>query len=306
MTYSEFTLSELNVSHLNLPTVGDRKRCAVSATWRVLLNHEDYDDEDDKDFEKVDSKIIVTPKSLVSVIRVDSYFKATLIPRLQVRLVALERIWCSLNDKFDCVFQASVEIPGVAVEFYNHLHYCGRNLPKSFGSFTLNQNFPLEQSIGTVNLDSLVIGLDSWFRDSKGSGLRANLRFKSRLAVRLTDFAFLSSHYAIDPTKFQGQIGYSSGDSSLDLNISSKPVHIRLGHFARHTLDVATKVWNDALDNASVADFSALDTDIVPPTQFVICNSTQEPIRFGQADTEENILLKPTGGSYEQKCLKLQ
>ena len=84
MTYSEFILSELNVSHLNLPTVGDRKRCAVSATWRVLLNHEDCDEEDDGDFEQVDARVIVTPKSLVSVIRVDSFFKATLIPRLQV------------------------------------------------------------------------------------------------------------------------------------------------------------------------------------------------------------------------------
>ena len=86
MTYSEFTLSELNVSHLNLPTLGDRKRCAVSATWRVLLNHEDYVDEDEKDFEHIDTKVIVTPKSLVSVMRVDSYFKPTLIPRLQVCL----------------------------------------------------------------------------------------------------------------------------------------------------------------------------------------------------------------------------
>ena len=50
------------------------------------MNHEDYVDEDDKDFEQVDTRVIVTPKSLVSVIRVDSYFKATLIPRLQVRL----------------------------------------------------------------------------------------------------------------------------------------------------------------------------------------------------------------------------
>ena len=105
MTYSEFTLSELNVSHLNLPTVGDRKRCAVSATWRVLLNHEDYEDEDDKDFEKVDSKIIVTPKSLVSVIRIDSYFKATLIPRLQVRLLALGKIWSSLNHELIVFFR---------------------------------------------------------------------------------------------------------------------------------------------------------------------------------------------------------
>ncbi len=27
----------MNIAHLNLPTVGDRRRVAVSDTWRVLL-----------------------------------------------------------------------------------------------------------------------------------------------------------------------------------------------------------------------------------------------------------------------------
>ena len=195
--------------------------------------------------------------------------------------------------------QASIEIPVIAIEFFNHLHYCGRNLPKSFGNFTLNQSIPLVQSIGSVSLDSIAIGLDTWFGHSRGCGLRANLRFKSRLSVRLTDFAFLASHYVVDPTKFQGQVGFFSGDGSLDLNMTSKPLHIRVGHFARHTLDVASRVWNGALENSrNVKSLDAIaDGDIVPPTKFVICNSTQEPVRFGQADTEENILLKPTGRS---------
>ena len=78
-TYSEFRLSETSVSHLNLPTIGDTKRCAVSSTWRVVLY---YDDEEE--FQKVDQEIIVTPKSLVSDTKVDSYFNSSLIPKFQV------------------------------------------------------------------------------------------------------------------------------------------------------------------------------------------------------------------------------
>ena len=86
-TYSEFCLSETNVCHLNLPTIGDKKRCAVSSTWRVVL----YYDEDGSEFQKVDQEIIVTPKSLVSVVKVDSYFNSTLIPRFQVRSTCIKK-----------------------------------------------------------------------------------------------------------------------------------------------------------------------------------------------------------------------
>ena len=84
-TYSEFSLSETNVSHLNLPTIGDKKRCAVSSTWRVVL----YYDDEDSEYQKVDQEVIVTPKSLVSVIKVDSYFNSSLIQRFQVKLLLL-------------------------------------------------------------------------------------------------------------------------------------------------------------------------------------------------------------------------
>ena len=65
---------------------------------------------------------------------------------------------------------------------------------------------------------------------------------------------------------------------------------------------MAGRVWNGALENSRNAKSldAIADGDIVLPTKFVICNSTQEPVRFGQADTEENILLKPTGRSSNQ------
>lgn len=48
------------------------------------MNHEEYDE--DCSSNALKSDIIVTPKSLVSVCRIDSYFNPNLVPKVQVRL----------------------------------------------------------------------------------------------------------------------------------------------------------------------------------------------------------------------------
>jgi len=91
-TYSEFYLSEQQVSHLDLPITTDRKKVSVSEKWRILIDR----DENDEDNAVCKSDIIVTPKSLVSVVRVDSYYNPNLVPKVQVRfqlsLVSLRQL----------------------------------------------------------------------------------------------------------------------------------------------------------------------------------------------------------------------
>ena len=102
-TYSEFHLSEHHVSHLDLPLTTDRKKVAVSTVWRVVLDHA----QDEDDFHPVDREIIVQPKSLVSVMRVDSYVNPGLVPK----------------------FQAAVDVSRVRISVQNHLHFVGHALP---------------------------------------------------------------------------------------------------------------------------------------------------------------------------------
>ena len=53
----------------------------VSEKWRIAL---DYQDDDTSNGDVSKSDIIVTPKSLVSVVRIDSYYNPKLIPKIQV------------------------------------------------------------------------------------------------------------------------------------------------------------------------------------------------------------------------------
>ena len=85
-TYSEFFLSEQQVTHLDLPLTSDRKKVSVSEKWRIALDYQDDVSVDDDEGDVPKSDIIVTPKSLVSVVRVDSYYNPNLIPKIQANL----------------------------------------------------------------------------------------------------------------------------------------------------------------------------------------------------------------------------
>ena len=81
----------------------------------------------------------------------------------------------------------------------------------------------------------------------------------------------------------------------MDGHLHSKLLNVKFGHFANHTLNCAANLWTSVLgtDNDQIYDPSTMrDRHLEPLTHFIVCNGTQEPVRFGQADTEENNLLK--------------
>ena len=273
-TYAEFTLSETNVSHLNLPVIGDHRRCAVSSTWRVLLYYDANHEEDG--FSKMDREIIVTPKSLVSVMRVDSYYNSDLIPKVQ----------------------ASLSFPFVNLELYNHLHFHGRKLPKGLKQYSMNTNLPMEQLFAKVTLDSTLIGLDLWVFANRLNEFRAHLRMKTQLNVRLCDYAFLAFHHLVLPTKVQTSVVVNNKrkEQCVDIHTHCRPIHLKYGHFANHTLAQSALLWSTILnqkDMSLITDSSFMkDQTIQPFAHYIICNNTQEQIRFGQVDTDEVHLLK--------------
>ena len=279
-TYSEFYLSENEVNHLDLPLVGDIKKMVMSSTWRVVI----FNSEDEcEDFDQPESKIIVTPKSLASVVRVDSYLNQALLPRIH----------------------ASMDISKISISFHNHLHFCGYALPLPLGSrFTLDQVFPLDQKVANMHLNGNSFGLDVWLPPS---GFQANVRIESSVQMDFVDYSFLATHQLLFPTKVELLCFTQKKDEhpmSIEARIHGKKVMVRLGHFATRFLSKSVDIWNSALKNftddttAARAD-SAEHTSgrkkaLEPVTDFVICNNTQDSIRFGQVDTEENILLRPS------------
>ncbi|TRY71636.1 hypothetical protein TCAL_05294 [Tigriopus californicus] len=272
LTYSTFKLSEFDVSHLSLPTTKDRQRCAFSDMWRVVLDY----DPDQQDYDNLDREVIVTPKSLVSVMRVDSYFNPNMIPRIQ----------------------GSFHLPSVVLNLSNHLHFQGQKLARQYGNYLLKESHPMDQPVATLRLDSSLLGVDIWAKGFKCSDISVNSRLKTTPSVTVIDYAYLGSHYILLPTKIQVQANWNRNEKAdeLNLGINSKPLALRYGHFAHHTIQKTMFVWNQVLNREGDAELdpTILRQDrVFSLTHYLVCNNTQVPIRFGQVNTEENHLLLP-------------
>ena len=119
------------------------------------------------------AKLIVKPQSLVSVIRVDSYYNPNLIPQLQAT-IKMDQL------KFSLVNQ-SQHLPSLA---------------------TTSNSIVSNQELAALTFNASVIGLDCW---SNHGNVRINARTKSQVDLTFVDFMMLANHYVMLPCKVKAQ-----------------------------------------------------------------------------------------------------
>ena len=105
----------------------------------------------------------------------------------------------------------------------------------------------------------------------------------------------------------------------VDLDVSCDKVDLRVGRGVVHTLSTSLQAWNQTISHISAGNHRGSRTShmtggsnqtgsrTVNQTgsgagsqeyqplfgHYVLCNDTQRPIRFGQAGTDENLVLPP-------------
>ena len=109
--YSTFCLSEQELCHLDLPLLTDRKKLAVSDVWRIVVHGNSTSDRNS-----------VKPQSLVSVIRVDSFYSPLLIPKLQVSLRLLPLKLQMMDTKFGSDYATKLHVLEGQTDRQTELH----------------------------------------------------------------------------------------------------------------------------------------------------------------------------------------
>lgn len=184
--------------------INDNKRVRVSETWRVVLHYHQSDDE---------NVVIVKPQSLVSVIRVDSFYNPKLIPR----------------------FQASVRLDQVKISLVNQT----RHLP-SMSSKVAN----IDQELAAFVLDGTVVGADCWLLPS--GAMKVNGRMKSQFRVTCVDFALLANHHIIMPCRMSAHVYAQLSESKrwqVDQHVRLHRVVMKTGHFVHDALRNIETLW---------------------------------------------------------------
>uniref|UniRef100_A0A8B9URB2 Vacuolar protein sorting 13 homolog B n=1 Tax=Anas zonorhyncha TaxID=75864 RepID=A0A8B9URB2_9AVES len=265
VAFREFSLSESKVCELQLPSinlVNDQKELIASDLWRIVLNSSQNVADDQSSESESGSQSacdqLVTPTALAACTRVDSCFTPWFVPSLSVL----------------------VQFTYLEVHLCHHLDQLGTASPKFLQPFLSDKNMPSELEYMIISFDEPHVYLRQWRDES----MFQEIQFSSQADCKLLECRNVTMQSVVKPFKIWGQTAISSSTAGrlFDCTVMVDPILINFGQYAIHSLNTAIQAWQqNQCPEAEELVFS----------HFVICNDTQETLRFGQVDTDENILL---------------
>ncbi|XP_073535716.1 intermembrane lipid transfer protein VPS13B isoform X2 [Phyllobates terribilis] len=265
VAFREFSLSESKPCELQLPsitTVSDQKELVSSHLWRIVLNSNTNNMDDQSSESESGSQSacdqLVTPTALAACTRVDSCFTPWLVPSIGV----------------------SIHFAHLELHLCHHLDQLGTAPPKFLHPFISDKTTPGDLEYMLVKLKEPHVYMRQW----SGSSVCKEIRFSTDADCQLLECRNLTMKNLVKPFHIQGQtaISLSALEKLIDCTVLVDPVFVNVGQHSVHSINTAIQAWQQ---NQSP------EAEELIYSHFVVCNDTQETLRFGQLDTDENILL---------------
>ncbi|KAJ3597649.1 hypothetical protein NHX12_001166, partial [Muraenolepis orangiensis] len=265
--YREFSLSESSSCQLQLPSLSllhRQKELVASDLWRIVLGNTgdaggDEQSSDSESGSQLPCDQLVSPKALAACTRVDSCFAPWFVHSLGV----------------------SMQLAHMEVHLCHHLEQLGTAPCRRLRPFLPDRKLPQEQEFMVVGAGEPRLYLRQW---NSGARLSQELHFSTQLDCRLLEYRNLTYLQILQPFTLQGQaaVTRSPKTSLLDGNVFVEPVLLNVSQYGIHTLDTALRSWQQN---------GRPEAEELLYSHYVICNDTHETLRFGQVDTDENVLL---------------
>ncbi|XP_027964380.1 vacuolar protein sorting-associated protein 13B isoform X6 [Eumetopias jubatus] len=265
VAFQEFSLSESKVCELQLPDinlVSDQKKLVSSDLWRIVLNSSQNGADDQSSASESGSQStcdqLVTPTALAACTRVDSCFTPWFVPSL-------------------CL---SFQFAHLEFHLCHHLDQLGTAPPQYLQPFISDKNVPSELEYMIISFKEPHMYLRQW----NNSPVCQEIRFSAQADCKLLECRNVTMQSMVKPFSIFGQVAISrdAGEKLLDCTIVMDSVFVNFGQHVVHSLNTAVQAWQQN---------QCPEVEELVFSHFVICNDTQETLRFGQVDTDENLLL---------------
>ncbi|XP_060051757.1 intermembrane lipid transfer protein VPS13B [Erinaceus europaeus] len=262
--FQEFSLSESKVCELQLPDilVSDQKKLVSSDLWRIVLNNNQNGADDQSSASESGSQStcdqLVTPTALAACTRVDSCFTPWFVPSL-------------------CI---SFQFAYLEFHLCHHFDQLGTAPLQYLQPFISDKNVPTELEYMIISFREPHMYLQQWNNSSNSQ----KIRYAAEVECKLLEYRNVTMQSMVKPFSISGQIAVSSDiiEKLFDCTITVDSVFVNFGQHAVHSLNTAVQAWQQN---------KCPEVEELVFSHFVICNDTQETLRFGQVDTDENILL---------------
>ncbi|XP_024861021.1 vacuolar protein sorting-associated protein 13B isoform X2 [Kryptolebias marmoratus] len=264
--YREFNLSESCSCQLQLPSLSltdQHKELVASDLWRIVLNNNgeggDEQSSDSESGSQLHCDQLVSPIALAACTRVDSCFAPWFVPSLGV----------------------SLQLAQLEFHLCHHLEQLGTVPSRKIHPFLADRKLPQEQEFMVIGAREPQVFLRQW---SYGPRQCQEFSFSSQLDCKLLEYRNLTYLQLLRPCALQGQatVICCPQNTSLDINVFVDPLFISISQYAIHTVDTALLSWQQNKNP---------EAEELLYSHYVICNDTNEILRFGQVDTDENVLL---------------
>uniref|UniRef100_A0A3Q1ES67 Vacuolar protein sorting 13 homolog B n=1 Tax=Acanthochromis polyacanthus TaxID=80966 RepID=A0A3Q1ES67_9TELE len=261
--YREFSLSESRSCQLQLPSLSltnEQKELVASDLWRIVLNNNgEGGDEQSSDSEcgsQLPCDQLVSPMALAACTRVDSCFAPWFVPSLGV----------------------SLQLAQLEVHLSHHLEQLGTVPSRQLHPFLPDRKLPQEQEFMVIGALEPRVFLRQW---SNGPRRCQEFSFSTQIDCKLLEYRNLTHIQLLQPCG-QAAATCCPQNTSLDVNVFVDAVFLNISQYAIHTMDTALQSWQQ---NGNP------EAEELLYSHYVICNDTHETLRFGQVDTDENVLL---------------
>ncbi|XP_075069965.1 intermembrane lipid transfer protein VPS13B isoform X2 [Mixophyes fleayi] len=263
--FREFSLSESKPCELQLPsitTVSDQRELVSSHLWRIVLNSSASSTDDQSSESESGSQSacdqLVTPTALAACTRVDSCFTPWLVPS----------------------FGVSVQFDHLEMHLFHHLDQLGSEPPKCLQPFLSDKTTPSDLEYMVISLKEPCVYLRQW----SGTSVCKEIRFSTEADCQLLESRNLTMKSLVKQFHIQGHmaISISALEKFIDCTVLVDPIFVNFGQHSVHSISTAIQAWQQN---------QCPEAEELIYSHFVVCNDTQETLRFGQLDTDENIVL---------------
>ncbi|XP_053571218.1 intermembrane lipid transfer protein VPS13B isoform X2 [Bombina bombina] len=265
LAFREFSLSESKACDLQLPSINvanDQKELVTSDLWRIVLNNNSNGTDDQSSESESGSQSgcdqLVTPTALAACTRVDSCFTPWLVPSLGL----------------------SIHFAHLEFHLFHQLDQLGTVPSKRLQPFTSDKTTPGDLEYMVISLKEPCVYLRQW----NDVSVCTELQFSAEADCKLLEFRNLTMKDIIKPFHFQGQMATSDSalEKLLSFSVLMDPMFFNFGQHSIHSISLALQAWQQN---------QCPEAEELIYSHFVVCNDTQETLRFGQVDTDENIVL---------------
>ncbi|XP_063958387.1 intermembrane lipid transfer protein VPS13B-like [Lytechinus pictus] len=258
-TVREFFVSETQRYHKKQKIIESRdlvEEMDAHSTWRVVLNT-NVDRLDMQDpLSPPTPDIILTPMALAASMRFDTVFAPRFIQ------------FCHLK----------VTVGLIELRMSNHLGQLGKGIPEYLKGFTPDESTPRSHEFMVAHITETRLDVESY------GGVHARTRIcgTSGLEIDLLNYHNLTMSPLLE--KVETDFGYSFR-SLVDIEgqLGFSNMTFIAGQGTVHTLSKVAQAWKQNLEPEAERLFYG---------HYLICNSTNQALRFGQVHTDESVVLK--------------